>query len=89
MPNYAKLSEDASDQYLTMLAEGQEQFLKAVKTWAASVPPVAPGFTTPLTNDFFPTPREVAEANFAFMAKLLKQQKSFADKLFATSTATA
>jgi hypothetical protein len=89
MPNYAKLSEDASDQYLAVLAEGQEQFLKTLKTWSTWIPSTPQGFTTPFNTDFLPTPREIAEANFAFMAKLLKQQKSFADKLFSTSTATA
>ena len=89
MSNFVKLSGDASDQYLAMLAENQEQFLKSVKTWATWTPSPAPVSTTPFTTDFFPSPREVAEANFAFMAKLLKQQKSFVEKLFATSTATA
>jgi hypothetical protein len=32
-----------------------------------------------------PTAREIVEANFAFAAKLLKQQKDFTEKLFATS----
>jgi hypothetical protein len=33
-----------------------------------------------------PTPKEVVEANFAFAAKLLKQQKDFTEKLVAATS---
>ena len=32
-----------------------------------------------------PSPKEVVEANFAFAAKLLKQQKDFTEKLVAAT----
>lgn len=85
MSNYVKLATEAGDQYLTFVAESQEQFLKLVSAapWAreaASVP-------APAAWDV-PTPREIAEANFAFAAKLLKQQKAFTEKLFAATTAS-
>ena len=42
MSNYAKLAAEAGDQYLTFLAETQEQFLKMVgtttTTWAPAMP---------------------------------------------------
>ena len=85
MSNYVKLAAEASDQYLSLLAESQEQFLKTMKAfsaWAPAVPPApAPAFTAD-----FPTPREIAEANFAFAAKLLERQKVFTEKLFAVTT---
>ena len=36
-----------------------------------------------------PTAQEITEASFAFAQKLLKQQKSFAEKLLAASTPAA
>jgi hypothetical protein len=87
MSDYVKLANGAADQYLTALAESQEQFLKTVtafNSWlpkAASAP--APSFAVEL-----PTAKEVVEANFAFATKLLKQQKDFAEKLVAASSAS-
>ena len=48
-----------------------------------------PSMPTPAFAADLPTPQEITEANFAFATKLLKQQKKFADKLFATSSATS
>ena len=88
MSDYAKFAAAATDQYLTALAESQENFLKYVTELTAKMPvaPVVPmpGFPTDL-----PTPLEVTEANFAFAAKLLKQQKTFVQKLVAAGTASA
>jgi hypothetical protein len=81
MSDYVKRAEGLADQYLSMLAASQEQFLKSLETVTASMPKVAPT-PTPFTADL-PTPGELAEANFAFAAKLLKQQKEFTDRLFA------
>jgi hypothetical protein len=84
MSEYLKQATEAGDQYLSALAESQEQFLKAVSAasaWVPKVPtPPAPAFVATL-----PTAREVVEANFAFAAKLLKQQKDFTEKLFSSS----
>ena len=88
MSNYVKLATDASDQYLTSLGEIQENFLKAATALAErlAVTPVAtPAFAAPE----LPTAQEVTEAAFAFAQKLLKQQKTFAEKLLATSTPAA
>jgi len=88
MSEYVKLAAAATDQYLTALADSQENFLKYVTEFTSKLPvtPVVPmpGFPVDL-----PTPLEVTEANFAFAAKLLKQQKTFVQKLVATSTPAA
>jgi hypothetical protein len=87
MSEYVKLATGAGDQFLTALAESQETFLKSVSalsSWAPAQPqPVvaAPAFAAEL-----PTPKEVAEANFAFASKLLKQQKDFTEKFLAATS---
>ena len=87
MSNYVKLATDAGDQYLASLAEIQENFLKATTAFAARFTPVAPVAIPAFTAPELPTAQEVTEATFAFAQKLLKQQKSFAEKLFAAGTA--
>ena len=90
MSNYVKLATDAGDQYLTSLAEMQENFLKATTAFAARFTPVTPvamPSVFPAAAEL-PTPQEVTEATFAFAQKLLKQQKSFAEKLLSASTPT-
>ena len=84
MSDYVKKASGVGDQYLSALAESQEQFLKTLTTFSASLPK-APA--VPTTPEFaaLPTPKEVLEANFAFAAKLLKQQKDFTDKLIAAT----
>jgi hypothetical protein len=91
MSNYVKLATDAGDQYLTSLAEIQESFLKATTAFAARFTPVAPVAMAPVfpAAAELPTAQEITEASFAFAQKLLKQQKSFAEKLLATSTPAA
>ena len=89
MSNFVKLANEAGDQYLTALAESQEQFLTYMKTFAAGTPAVSPMPMPPFVQEYFPTPREVFEANFSFATKLLKQQKTFADKLFAAGSPVA
>jgi hypothetical protein len=89
MSNYVKLATDAGDQYLSSLAEMQENFLKATTAVASSFPPATPIETPPAIAAVFPSPQEVTEASFAFAQKLLKQQKSFAEKLLAASTPAA
>ena len=89
MSEYVKLATGAGDQFLTALAESQETFLKSVSAFSSWTPapqpvPVAPAFTA-FTAEL-PTPKEVAEANFAFASKLLKQQKEFTDKFLAATT---
>jgi len=79
-PNFVKLATEAGDQYLAALAETQEAFLKSLAA-LSTPPPPPPAFTPAL-----PTFQEMAEASFAFTQKLLKQQKDFTEKLFATAT---
>jgi hypothetical protein len=90
MSNYVKLAADAGDKYLASLAEMQENFLKATTAIAARftlATPVTmpPGFAAPE----LPSAQEITEASFAFAQKLLKQQKSFAEKVLATSAPAA
>ena len=87
MSNFVKLATEAGDQYLAALAESQEQFLKYLKAFSTWTPTAMPSMATASPEDFLPTPKEVYEANVAFTTKLVKQQKAFTDKLFATPTA--
>jgi hypothetical protein len=83
MSEYVKLASGAGDQFLTALAESQETFLKTVTAytlWTPTAPAQTPAFTADL-----PTPKEVAEASFAFASKLLKQQKDFTEKFLAAT----
>ena len=88
MSTYAKLAAEAGDQYLTFLAETQEQFLKMVwttaTTWAPAMTAI-PSMPTPPGVDV-PTPKEIVEANFSFTTKLVKQQKAFTEKLLTAIT---
>ena len=86
MSNYVKLATDAGDQYLTSLAEMQENFLKATTALAARFTPVTPVAIPAFAAPELPTAQEITDASFAFATKLLKQQKSFAEKLLAAST---
>jgi hypothetical protein len=87
MSDYVKLANGAGDQYLTALAESQEQFLKSVAAFNSWLPKVAtPAAAAPAFPVELPTVKEVVEANFAFATKLLKQQKDFAEKLVAASS---
>ena len=85
MSEYVKLASGAGDLYLAALAEFQENVLKSM-TALSDATPTGPKTPVPPFAADFPTPLEVAEANFAFTEKLLKQQKSFAEKFLATTT---
>ena len=85
MSEYVKFATNAADQYSSNLAEMQDAFLKSMtpfSEWASSVPQMPAAKFAPE----MPTPAEITEANFAFANKVLKQQKKFAEKLFATTT---
>lgn len=86
MSDYVKTATEAGDQFLAGVAEAQDNMLKAMAPyteWASTQTRMAP----PAFSADLPTPQEITEANFAFAAKLLKQQKKFADKLFAAVSA--
>lgn len=85
MSDYVKRAGGVADQYLSALAESQEQFLKTLTTFQSWVPKV-PATPVPEFATALPTPKEVVEANFAFAAKLLKQQKDFTEKFVAATT---
>ena len=85
MSEYVKFATSTGDQYLAALAEVQDTFLKSMtpfSQWASTVPQMPASSFAPE----MPTLQEVTEANFAFASKLLKQQKKFAEKLFATAS---
>ena len=86
MSNYVKLAADAGDQYLASIAEMQENFLKATTAFAARFTPATPVAMPAFVAPELPTAEEVTEATFAFAQKLLKQQKSFAEKMLAAGT---
>ena len=85
MSDYVKKANGVADQYLTALAESQEQFLKTLSAFSAWVPKAPQAAPVPEFVAALPTPKEVLEANFAFAAKLLKQQKDFTEKLVAAT----
>jgi len=88
--NYMKLATETGDQYLASLAEAQEAFLKASAAYTARFAGSIPAFETPAAFAAqFPSAQEVSEASFAFAQKLLKQQKSFTEKLFSAGTAAS
>jgi len=90
MSNYVKLAADAGDQYLSSLSEMQDAFLKTAASFAEKFKPATPVATVPaFTAPELPTAEEITEATFAFAQKLLKQQKTFAEKMLAASTSAA
>jgi hypothetical protein len=90
MSNYVKLATDAGDQYLASLAQIQENFVKATSSFAARFAAATPTIETPPAfAAAIPTPQEITEASFAFAQKLLKQQKTFVEKLLAAGTPVA
>jgi hypothetical protein len=82
MSEYVKYATTAGDQYLASLSEMQEAFVKGMTPFnqMASTMPKPP---TASWMPELPTMAEITEANFAFANKFLKQQKKFAEKLFA------
>jgi len=67
-----------------LLRAQQEAYLEAVKAWRAAMAagaaqaPTWPQFPK---IEFMPTPSEVAEASYAFAAKLLADQSRFMEEL--------
>ena len=82
----ADKSDDFQQKALDMLHAQQEAYVAAVKAWretlaageAANMPPPPPE-PTPL--HMLPTPTEMAEAYYAFAAKLLADQSRFMEAL--------
>ena len=82
----ADKADDFQQQALDMLRAQQETYVAAVKAWrealaaggAANVPPPSP---QPTAMHMLPTPTEMAEAYYAFAAKLLAEQSRFMEAL--------
>lgn len=79
-------TQDFQKQAREMLRAQQDAFLAAVKAWrenaAQGDPP--PAWPQPPAFDTLPSPAEVAEASYAFAAKLLADQSRFMDELSKT-----
>jgi hypothetical protein len=84
MSNYPNVAAEAGDKYLAMLAQGQDQIVEFVRSSKELMPPMPAGFSpkTPAMPFGIPTAREVADAQFDFVTKLLKQQEGFVRKLY-------
>jgi hypothetical protein len=76
-------TKDFQNQAREMLRAQQEAFLAAIKAWRESAakgsPP--PAWPKPPALDMLPSPTEVAEASYAFAAKLLADQSRFMEEL--------
>ena len=80
-------TDDFQNQTLEMLRAQQEAYIAAVKAWrealaageASATPPPPTPEPTPL--HMLPTPTEMAEAYYAFAAKLLADQSRFMEAL--------
>ena len=77
-------TEEFQKQARELLRAQQEAYLNAVKAWREAM--TAGGQTTPPWPQFpqvemMPTPAEVAEASYAFAAKLLADQSRFMEEL--------
>lgn len=82
----ANVPDEFQSQMLEMLRAQQEAYLAAVKSWrdavaaaeaSGSPPPPGPEPAPPA----MPTPSEMAEAYYAFAAKLLAEQSRFMEAL--------
>jgi hypothetical protein len=77
-------SDEFQTQTLELLRAQQEAYLQAVKAWrdamaaGAAQTPAWPPFPK---VDLMPTPSEMAEASYAFAAKLLADQSRFMEEL--------
>ena len=83
MSNYGKFIAESTDHYFAALEAAQDNVLKSVAAFSASIP-ASPMFLQPALPGV-PTLQEVSEASFAFAQKLLDQQQSFMQKLVATT----
>jgi hypothetical protein len=67
-----------------MLLAQQEAFLAAVKAWREGTSKGAPAWPEPDPPGLNPKPEELAEASYAFAAKLLADQSRFMQELSKT-----
>jgi hypothetical protein len=77
-------TEEFQKQTLELLRSQQEAYLAAVKAWREAMSAgaaQAPAWPTFPNAEMLPTPAEVAEASYAFAAKLLADQSRFMQEL--------
>lgn len=77
-------TEEFQKQTLELLRAQQEAYLTAVKAWReamAAGAAQAPAWPTFPGAETLPTPAEVAEASYAFAAKLFADQSRFMEEL--------
>jgi len=67
-----------------MLRAQQDAFLAAVKAWREGAGKGAPPWPEPTPAGLSPRPEELAEASYAFAAKLLADQSRFMQELSKT-----
>ena len=84
MSTYLELSKPAQEQIHATIEQGQELALAGVQAWAASVSSLTNGLNLPAPADT-PAPKELVANSFGFAEKLLKTQKTFAEKVVAAS----
>jgi hypothetical protein len=81
VPNRSELAQQACDAYLETLSQTQEATLKAVAAFAAHTP------QTPNPEVLLTAPgailREIASTTFDFAAKLVANQRAYAQRLLA------
>jgi hypothetical protein len=83
-------TEEFQKQTLELLRSQQEAYLAAVKAWREAMSVGAaqtPAWPTFPNTEMLPTPAEVAEASYAFAAKLLADQSRFMQELSRAMTA--
>jgi hypothetical protein len=84
MSNYLNLAAEAGDKYLAMLAQSQDQIIEFVRSSRELMPHVPASYGAQFSEMPFPvpSPRDLADAQFEFASRLLKQQEGFTRKLY-------
>lgn len=87
MSNYPNVAAEASDKYLAMLAQSQDQFVEFVRSSKEMLPKMPEGFAAaPQPMPFaMPSARAIADAQLDFATKLLKQQEDFVRSFYKLS----
>ena len=85
MTDYVAEANKATEQYLTMLAKAQGDFVAAVEAFVKQIPALPqPAVATPAVD--LPSAGDVTAASFDFAEKVLAQQRVTTGKLIAILT---